>query len=675
MHSPDGVQENLLKLRTLYPNLVSEASDHKGQTILVLDKDQLRQEFSGSIVEGPQERYRLDWPGKREAIAASNAPTSMTLRPLRQESVNFDTTNNLFLEGDNLHILKLLRDGYVGQIDLIYIDPPYNTGEDFIYRDDFSLQAEEYLIRSQDMDEEGNRFTANIHTNGRFHSDWLSMMYSRLKIARLLLSDSGSIFISIDDEEQDNLKKICDEIFGEENFINTIAVNMKSVAGASGGGEDKRLKKNIEFLHIYVRSKIHFHGFNNVHDLFPLKDWIEKYRIEGKSWKYTSALVDAGDKTEIGSTKDGDGNEIKIFARNGFKISSITQLSNETGKSKEEIYKQYRSQIFSTTMPQSSIRVRVRDFLIGNGGINSDLYSIEYVPKSGRHKGQLYEQFYKGEKLRLFAWLRDVTEEKDGVVYRTEKRGTYWDCTSEMNNLSKEGDVQFQNGKKPLAMIKRIVEMYPSKDFTVLDFFAGSSTTAHAVLAANAEDGGNRKFVMVQLPEECGIDKTEFENVADLSKERIRRAGKQILENHTHPDWNRDVGFRMLKLDTSNLLDVYYAPDSLDQLDLLNAVDNIKPNRTELDLLFQVMLDWGMSLSSSIERVKILDSTVFLVESDNLIGCFAQSEVTEKLVQTLAARKPLRMVFRDGGFHNDSAKINAGQIVKQLSPSTELKTI
>lgn len=675
MHSRDLSQENITKIRELFPSCVTEAHDEvTGKLRQAVDFDQLRQELSDHIVDGPQERYRLDWPGKREALALANAPTAKTLRPERGESVEFETTKNLFIEGDNLDALKLLQENYLGSIDLIYIDPPYNTGQDFIYSDDFSETENHYLHRTNQTDELMNRFFANTETNGRFHSDWLSMIYARLKVAKNLLSSTGVVFISIDDEEQENLKKVCDEVFGGENFVNTISVNMKNVAGASGGGEDKRLKKNIEYLHVYVASRVDFEGFNNAYDLFPISDMVQEYRDEGKSWKYTSILIEPGEKVFLGSTVDGEGNDISVYERRSFVIKSIGQVQREEGLSEEEAYNKYASKIFQTAMPQSSIRPRVMSFVQESGGVQSDLYSIEYVPRSGRNKGNLYEQFYKGENFRLFAWLRDVSEERGGVIYKREMRGTYWDYASETKNLTKEGGVPFQNGKKPLAMLKRIVAMQKNQNATVMDFFAGSSSTAHAVLACNAEGGGNRRFVMVQLPEVGDAEASGFGNVAELSKERIRRAGNKILEGGCHPDWNRDIGFRVLKVDTSNMKDVYYRPDDLKQSDLLDMVDNVKGGRAVEDLLFQALVDWGVDLTLPIRRETVQDKTVFFVDDNALVACFDKG-ITEELVKELAGQEPLRVVFRDNGFVSDAVKVNVEQVFRQLSPTTEVKSI
>ncbi len=674
LHSPDLTAQNVGRIAALFPGCVTESIGADGKLRRAIDFDLLRQELSDSIVEGPQERYHLDWPGKRQALITANAPIAKTLRPVRAESVDFDTTRNLFIEGDNLEALKLLQETYLGKVDLIFIDPPYNTGQDFIYKDDFKISAQEYFMKTGEISEFNERFVSNLESNGRFHSDWLSMMYSRLKSAHRLLSDSGAIFITIDDEEQENLKKLCDEIFGAENFLNTVSVNMKNIAGASGGGEDKRLKKNIEYLHVYSKSKEVFEGFENAFDYIPIGELVQEYRDAGKSWKYTTALVDAGEKVFVGATVDGDGNDIKIYERKGYAIKSVSQIQRDDGISEAEVYNKYAGVIFQTAMPQSSIRPRVISYVNENGGPNSDLYSIEYVPRSGRNKGVVYEQFYKGDSFRLFAWLRDVSEEIGGVLYKKEMKGTYWDYAAETKNLSKEGDVVFQNGKKPLSMIKRIVGMQKKKNILVLDFFAGSATTAHAVLSQNADDCGSRQFIMVQLPEVGEAPSAGFANVSDLSKERIRRAGAKILEGECHPDWNRDVGFRVLKIDSSNMADVYYTPDATTQADLLSRVDNIKEGRTAEDLLFQVLLDWGVDLTLPITRETLAGKTVFTVAGNALIACF-DTGVDEALVKTLATRHPLRVVFRDTGFASDAVKINVKQIFRSLSPDTDVKAI
>lgn len=380
---------------------------------------------------------------------------------------------NFLIEGDNLASLKMLEKTHKGKIDLIYIDPPYNTGNgDFIY-DDCYIDTED----------------------GFRHSKWISFMSKRLEIARSLLNEKGVIFIQISDIELSQLRLMCDSVFGEENFLNVISVNMKNVAGASGGGEDKRLKKNCEYILIYAKQYATMPLFNGAYVYTELSDLIQTYISEGVSWKYTSVLFDEGDKEYIGSTVDGDANEIKIFRRKNVIIKSIKQAAKDDGISEKEAYKKYGIRIFQTTNAQSSIRTRVMNYRKENN-VSDDLISIEYIPKTGKNKGCVYEQFYKGEKCRLFVWLKDTSEIIDGELYKKDLQGTYWDFTGAMKNLTKEGNVEFGNGKKPIDLLKRIISLYPDKDISILDFFAGSGSTGHAVIAQNIEDGGNRQFIL-----------------------------------------------------------------------------------------------------------------------------------------------------------------------------------
>lgn len=679
MHSPDLTAEKIRQIAELLPNCVTESRGEDGAVRQAIDFDQLRQELSDHIVEGPAERYRLDWPGKREAILTANAPIAKTLRPCREESVDFDTTKNLFIEGDNLDALKLLQETYLGKVKLIYIDPPYNTGNDFIYEDDFAEDSRSYFERSNQTDEQGHRLVANSDSNGRFHSDWLSMLYARLKLARNLLHDQGVIFISIDDGELASLRRVCDEIFSEENHINTISIRMKNVAGASGGGEDKRLKKNVEYILAYARNYQNLPPFKGVYVYTPIADLVERCRREGISWKYTSVLFDRGTPEYIGSTVDGDGNEISIYRRNQAKIKSVGQLMKDEGLSESQVYGKYSKQIFQTQMPQSSIRPRAMKKL-KELGVTGDLFSIEYVPKSGRNRGVMYEQFYKGDAFRLFAWLSDVSEEVNGVLCKKDLQGTLWDFVAETKNLTKEGGVSFLSAKKPVALIKRLLEMQGDNEALIMDFFAGSSTTAHAVMELNAEDGGTRSFMMVQLPEEIreGLveDTEKFENIAEISKERIRRAGEQLKAEVGLTKDPIDIGFRVLKIDTSNMQDVYYTPDETEQVNLLEYVDNIKPDRRDKpeDLLFQVLLDWGVDLASPIAAETIDGKQVFFVDGNALAACF-DFGLTDEFVKKIAERKPLRAVFRDASYSSDAAKINVEQIFKFYSPETELKCL
>ena len=681
MHTPNKADENFKKLAELFPNAVTETIDENGEVVRAIDKDVLMQEISCTVVDGKEERYQFTWPDKKKSVLLANAPISKTLRPCREESVDFDTTENLYIEGDNLDALKLLQETYLGKVKLIFIDPPYNTGKDsFLYNDNFSVDISDYANLAGQYDEDGNLLfdlRVNNESNGRFHSDWLNMLYPRLKIAKDLMSDDGAIFISIDDNELDNLKKICDEIFSAQNFVNIISVKLKNIAGASGGGEDKRLKKNMEYILVYAKNYSALQPFENVYTVTPISELVEQYRQEGVSWKYTTALVNPGEKEYIGSTVDGEGSEIKIYKRVNFSIQSIGQIMKNEGLTEAESYAKYAHCIFQTAMPQSSIRPRVMK-KVQELGIKNELFSIEYVPRSGRNKGQLYEQFYRGENFRLFAWLKDVSDEVDGVLCKKDLQGTFWDFVGETKNLTKEGKVPFPNGKKPLKMLKQILTMQSAKDSIILDFFSGSATTGHATMLANADDEGNRKFIMIQLPEETPVDSDErkagFCNICELGKERLRIAGREIKEERGFTAQNIDIGFRVLKCDTSNMKDVYYSPSDFDRNLLDMMADNIKEDRTPEDLLFQVMLDLGVTLSSKIEETTIAGKKVFDVADGFLIACF-DKDVNDETIKAIAQKQPYYFVMRDSSLANDSVATNFEQIFATYSPDTVRKVL
>ncbi len=426
------------------------------------------------VVELFDKKYGINWERHMEAVDNVLKDNIPVFKEDSEKAISkSDGKINFLIEGDNLHSLYLLDKTHRGAIDLIYIDPPYNTkNKDFIYDDKRIGEDDDYR-----------------------HSKWLSFMSERLEIAKRLLSQEGVIFIHIDDNELAQLKMLCDEIFGDSNYLNIISVNMKNIAGVSGGGEDKRFKKNCEYILIYAKNYGMMPQFNGAYEYIELSELIENYEKEGKSWKYTSVLVDAGEKEYVGSTVTGDGEEIKVYLRKNPVIKSIKKLAKEDGITEKEAYRKYGTKIFQTTNAQSSIRIRVMDYR-HELELTEDLLSIEYMPRSGRNKGKIYEQFYKGDKCRLFAWLKDTSEEIDGILYKKELQGTYWDMTPYMKNVAKEGDVDLPSGKKPLDLLKRIIGLYPATDITVLDFFAGSGTTGHAVLAQNAEDGGTRKFIM-----------------------------------------------------------------------------------------------------------------------------------------------------------------------------------
>jgi adenine-specific DNA-methyltransferase len=444
-------------------------------------------------------KYGLVWEEHEENVDIQMRTHVPVFLEAKDREIIGDEDNpnfNFLLEGDNLHSLKLLEKTHKGKIDVIYIDPPYNTGnKDFIYDDNY------------------------IGLDDTFrHSKWLSFMEKRLRIAKRLLTNEGVIFISIGDDEVSQLKGLMDEVYGEENYINLIAVKTKNAAGASGGGEDKKLKKNIEFLLVYVKNVNYLEPFETVYKTTEIEELLNYYKTNNISWKYTSVLYNRGDKEYVGSTVDGAGDEIKIYKRNNPEFKSVNQISKLENISIKEVYKKYFYDIHMTAMPQSSIRTRVVDF-IGLENLNKDsLYSIEYTPKTGRNKGKIYEQFYKGKKLRLIAWFSDVGISNDEGVFKKDIEGTFWDGI-ELNNLTKEGGVKFENGKKPLSLIKRIISMYPYKDISILDFFAGSGTTGHAVVDLNKEDGGNRKYILCTNNENNICEDVTYQRLINIQEE------------------------------------------------------------------------------------------------------------------------------------------------------------
>lgn len=640
MHSPDMTQQNIEKIQALFPNCVTESKGSDGELKLAIDFDQLKQELSNSIVEGPQERYQLNWPGKREALLSANAPIAKTLRPCRKESVNFDTTENLFIEGDNLDALKMLQETYLGKVKMIYIDPPYNTGKDFIYKDDFSENSDEFLRRSNQKDGEGKRLITNTESNGRFHSDWLSMMYSRLKLARNLLKDDGVIFISIDENEIGNLEKITVSIFGTENFIGTfpVVMNLKGNQDAFGFAETH------EFVVVATKCK-------DVCELnhFPLDD----------------EELDDWNEDEYGLYKKAD-----TLRRTG---QDASRISRPKGWFPVFIDKEERVYVTEDDQPKSRgdiVLYPTNDsgdelsWSWGKQKISREPYNLIVV------HGRNGKNIYKKQRPSLGEL---PTKKPKSLFYKPE-----YSTSTATNELKKMFDKKLFDGPKPVPFIHDLSLIGAKSDDIILDFFAGSATTAHAVMQLNAEDGGNRKFIMVQLPEECDKKseayKAGYKTIAEISKERIRRAGAKILAGECHKDWNKDVGFRVLKVDSSNMADVYYSPDQVTQGSLDLLVDNIKADRTDEDLLFQVLLDWGVDLTLPIKKETIQGKSVFFVDDDALVACF-DLRINEALIKELATKEPLRVVFRDDGFESDAVKINAEQIFKQVSPHTEVKAI
>ena len=613
MHSPNLTQDNIARIRDLFPGCVTEAKGEDGTVKLAVDFDQLRQELAESIVEGPQERYHLNWPGKREALLAANAPIAKTLRPFRGESVDFDTTKNLFIEGDNLDALKLLQETYLGKIKMIYIDPPYNTGNDFIYEDDFAEGAEEFLRRSNQKDEQGNKLVANTAANGRFHSDWLSLIYPRLRMARHLLAEDGAIFINIDDSELGNLRKICDEIFGEDNFVANVAWKHTQ----QSKNDERYFARVYNSLLIYRKS-----------------DCLVKFRLprtEEDNRNYSNPDNDPKGKWRAGDVRSPS----------------------------------YRKTLCFEIVTPSGKKIPPPD-----NGWRWSPDAVNDKIKSGEIKFSADET-----KIVRKIYLSDQEGRTPENLWDGELAGTSRQANAELKELF-GGNVPFDT-PKPTALLKRVSQLfYGQNDYIALDFFAGSGSTADAVMQLNAEDGGSRRFILVQLPEPCAEDsegyKADYKTIAEVSKERIRRAGEKISKSIKQGD----TGFRVLKIDTSNMADVYYAPDALDKAKFDLFVDNIKPDRTPEDLLFQVMLDWGVDLALPINKHSIQGKDVFFVDGNVLAACFdASGSIDEAFVKELAKHQPLRVVFRDAGYKNSAVKINVEQIFKLLSPATEVKCI
>lgn len=637
MHSSNLTQDNIARIRDLFPGCVTEAKSEDGNVKLAVDFDQLRQELADSIVEGPQERYHLNWPGKREALLAANAPIAKTLRPCRDESVDFDTTKNLFIEGDNLDALKLLQEAYLGKVKMIYIDPPYNTGNDFIYEDDFAENTEEFLRRSNQKDVKGNRLIANPDSNGRFHSDWLSMIYPRLRLARTLLADDGLLFISIGEQEVDNLLRLTKEVFGEENFVTTFL---------------RQRKKKPSFLHA------------NVGSMFEYVVCVARNRSLAPP--FSVDVTTAGKKYPVNNAGNSLGT--LVFPAGAVRFAS-----------KDAIFE-------PQDMSEGNIVTRLLDKVVVSDYRNEDAFRLEGEFRYSQSR--LDEIVRAGETITISkAPFRPNHVKAGGEVKKmhnllspeTYQVGTNEDATAELESLF--GAPLFDN-PKPTSLIRVLCRAvtYDDQDALVMDFFCGSGSTADAVIQLNSEDGGNRRFIMVQLPEPCESNSAAFtagyQTIAEISKERIRRAGKRTLGSQCHQDWDRDIGFRVLKVDTSNMADVYYQPDALDKANLDLLVENIKSDRTPEDLLFQVMLDWGLDLSLPVEKKIVQGKNVYFVDGDALACCFDNDGgVDESFIKELAAYKPLRAVCRDSGLRSSAVRINIEQIFRLLSPSTEIKVL
>ena len=617
MHSPDLTQRNIDAIAELFPTVVTETLDTDGNPVRVVDFDALRQELSDRVVDGPQERYQLDWPGKRAAAFAANTPIAKTLRPVREESVDFDTTKNLFIEGDNLDALKLLQESYLGKVKLIYIDPPYNTGNDFVYEDDFAATTAEHLHNSAIIDSEGNRLRAKVNSeaNGRFHSDWLTMMLPRLKLARNLLADDGVICVSIDDGESATLKLLLDEAFGRQNFVATLVWQKRYVANVTA----RHISDMHDFIHVYARNA---------------------RAVRVRKWPLSDE--------QLAAYKNPDNDPRGLWRAQDLSAS-----------------KPYQAGLFTITKNGQS-----------------------FTPPPNRYWRCNEAQFKAWDTDGRIWWgvdgtarpmLKSFLGEKDA----TTTPHTWWEygiaghnkeATLELKGLF-DGSSPFDT-PKPVRLMSRILDAFAGDDGIVMDFFAGSSSFAHAVLDSNVRSGRFLTFIQVQAPERLGAngrDLPGFETIAQLSRERIRRAAAR-LQNERHGE--HDMGFRTLRVDSTNMADTSTTANALGQGELTGMIDSVKPDRTDEDLLFQVLLDWGLDLSLPITRgaSREREREIFRVADDALIACFSE-EVSADVVTEIANLQPLRAVFRDSAFKSDADRINAEQIFREVSPGTEVKTL
>lgn len=602
MQTANKADENFKKLAAMFPNAVTETIDENGEVVRAIDKDVLMQEISCKVVDGNEERYQFTWPDKKKSVLLANAPINKTLRPCREESVDFDNTENLYIEGDNLEVLKLLQETYLGKVKMIYIDPPYNTGNDFVYADDFAQSTDEYLENSGQFDDDGNRLVKNLDSNGRFHTDWLNMMYTRLRLSKDLLTADGAIFISIDDNEQTNIKKLCEEVFGESNKVAEFVV-----IRAEGGGMAKQVIKGHDYLFVYAKD-------------------ITKFSPLGKPKDIRGKVIE----------KDGE----KYWIQEDW-------LRKEFGK-------------YGNCHYEEILEFKGQEKL---DEINKGLKKGEYI------------LIPKPNGMNIVGKLRNIKEDSSkfySILKHLSANG--------IKDLKSLGLDKFFSYPKPVSLVQELVAgmtIFSSKENDIiLDFFSGSATTAQAVMQQNCEDNGNRQFVMVQLPESLADNKDAikegYNTICDVGKERIRRAAKKIAEEN--PKAQFDGGFRVLKCDCSNMKEVYYNPAEYEPSLFSRLEDNIKEDRTPEDLLFQVMLDLGVLLSSKIEETTIAGKKVFNVEDNYLIACF-DDNVTEEVITEIAKQKPYYFVMRDSSMANDSVATNFEQIFAAYSPDTVRKVL
>ena len=657
MQTVNKADENFKKLAAMFPNAVTETIDENGEVVRAIDKDVLVQEISCQVVDGNEERYQFTWPDKKKSVLLANVPINKTLRPCREESVDFDNTENLYIEGDNLEVLKLLQETYLGKIKMIYIDPPYNTGNDFVYTDDFSQSTEEYLENSGQFDDEGNRLVKNLDSNGRFHTDWLNMIYPRLKLSKDLLADDGVIFISADDNEIENLKKMCDEIFGRSCFVDCITWNKRVPKN-----DNKGIGNIHEYILVYNKSSLSSRQFTMLKDglqeIYDLLETLKKRKtpIEEAEKELRNLYSKKGYDRGITLYNNLDDNyepwgKINMSWPNaetfGPRYDVIHPATNKPTKVPDRGWR-WNETTFSSQLDYANVKKRFDgSYVCGNiwfaSDENTQPSSIKYLKDVSR------------------MLLRSIISLKSDGGIEVEK---IFDGKS------------FFSYPKPVSLLRLLLNSIEEKEDYILDFFSGSATTAHAVMKLNAEDNGKRKFIMVQLPEKTD-EKSEaykagYQNICEIGKERIRRAARKIAEEN--PEAKFDGGFRVLKCDSSNMKDVYYQSSEYEPSLFSSLEDNIKEDRTPEDLLFQVMLDLGVLLSSKIEETTIAGKKVFNVEDNYLIACF-DDNVTDEVITEIAKQQPYYFVMRDSSMASDSVATNFEQIFATYSPSTERRVL
>lgn len=647
MHSPDFAQRHIDAIAGLFPTVVTEAVDADGNPVRAVDFDALRQELSDHIVEGPQERYQLDWPGRRAAAFAANAPIAKTLRPVREESVEFETTRNLFIEGDNLEALKLLQESYLGKVKLIYIDPPYNTGNDFVYEDDFAESSADYLTRSRQKSQAGDRLVANTEANGRFHSDWLSMMYSRLKLARGLLADDGVVIVAIDDHEHGNLRLLLDQVLGSENFIANVTWQ------GTGKNDARYTAGGVDYMLIYAKNESLLRSLDTRwKEPKPGIDEVEA--VARRAWQESG-----GDPAKATTIFRGGVRAIKADLEPA--VFRYDQIDNEgrVFQATDITSPNPRPNLmYEVTHPETSKAVRTP-----TNGWRYSRETMDELIAQGR-------VLFGPDETTSPRIKRLLAEQSDRVPYPTFTQSRM-PGTKKLDDLLGADVFDYPKDTAVLARwIGAITRDNPNA--VILDFFAGSGSTGHAVLDLNAADGGHRRYILVQLDE--AVDHPGYDTIASVARERLRRAGAQAKQEAGLLGANLDAGFRSLHVATTNMADTLATADDLVQFSLSAAVGSVKPDRTDEDLLFQVLLGWGLDLAEPIAVQEVGTRRVLSVADDALIACFAD-EVTDDVVRSIAQRHPLRAVFLDAGFATDAARINAEQIFRELSPETDVRAI